>query len=507
MSFEPSALSVFLFITALLSFWLGVYALRQQITPFARYYAGLMFSGTAYALGYSLELCTQDAMHMWAMLRIQYLGIPFVPFFWIGLAWSYLEPRGMPERWRWLLLGISGTLFLAFQSNPLHSAFYTWLEFTRHDGITISHAGKGVFYWLNIAYLNIGTSIGVALLFRAWQQAIPLYRKQALLLLAGSLLPWAFHLLYQLGLSPRGIDMSPFGLAATGAAFAVASLRHRVFNVLPLARDIVFDSIAEGVIVLDSRHCIIDFNRAATRLFPRLGLSLIGANYSTLSDDADFASAISTTKPFVHAADKRHLEIRSYPLQGNSETRVGTALLIQDISEKQILIEELRKLASIDELTQVCNRRHLIELSTREIQLAARHGRPLSVIILDVDDFKAINDRHGHLAGDQMLREVARTLRKQLRTTDILGRYGGDEFIICLPETPGSHAHLIADKLGLACAQECGAHLSFGVADISPSAQNFADLLKNADWALYQSKRAGKNRVTLFDQETRAVTP
>lgn len=507
MSFEPSALSVFLFITALLSFSLGVYALRQQVTPFARYYAGLMFSGTAYALGYSQELSALDAMHMWAMLRIQYLGIPFVPFFWIGLAWSYLEPRGMPERWRWLLLTISGVLFLAFQSNPLHYTFYTWLEFTRHDGVTISHAGKGIFYWLNIAYINIGTSIGVMLLFRAWRQAIPLYRKQALMLLAGSLLPWAFHLLYQFGLSPRGIDMSPFGLAATGAAFAVASLRHRVFNVLPLARDIVFDSIAEGVIVLDSRNCIIDFNRAATRLFPRLGLSLIGANYSTLSDDADFASAISTTKPFVHVTGKRHLEIRSYPLQDTPDSRAGTALLIQDISEKQILIEELRKLATTDELTKVCNRRHLIELSTREIQLAVRHDRPLSVIILDLDDFKAINDRRGHLAGDQMLNEVARTLRKYLRTTDILGRYGGDEFIICLPETSGSHARQIAEKLGQACAQECGAQLSFGVADISKTAGNFADLLKNADWALYQSKRTGKNRVTLFEEQTKPVAP
>lgn len=437
---------------------------------------------------------------MWAMLRIQYLGIPFVPFFWVGLAWSYLEPRGMPDRWKWLLLSLSSLFFFLFQSNPLHLDFYTSLEFSRHDGMTISITRKGLYYWLNIAYLNISTALGVILLFRAWRQAIPLYRKQALMLLAGSLLPWLFHLMYQLGLSPHGIDLSPFGIAATGAAFAVATLRHSVLNILPLARDIVFDSIAEGVIVLDSRHRIIDFNRAATAFFPQLGHGLIGADCSHISDSSDFSHAIQTQKQFIHVSGPKQLEIRRYALNDKRGDIAGAALLIQDISEKQALIEELRKLASIDELTGVYNRRHLIDLSTREVHLARRHRHPLSVIILDLDDFKAINDRNGHLAGDQLLREIASNLRRQLRTTDILGRYGGDEFIITLPETTGINAKLIGEKLIHSCLAECGAKLSLGISDVNGN-ETFNDLLKNADTALYQSKTAGKNRVTLYRQQ------
>lgn len=496
MSLEPAALSVFLFITALLSFWLGVYALRQQATPFARYYAGLMFCATAYAMGYGLELLTQDWQHMWAMLRIQYLGIPFVPFFWVGLAWSYLEPHGMPERWKWLLLSLSATFFLLFQSNPLHETFYTSLEFTHHNGMTISRAGKGVYYWLNIAYLNIGTTFGVMLLFRAWRQSIPLYRKQALALLAGSLLPWLFHLIYQLGLSPYGIDLSPFGIAATGVTFALASLRHKIFNILPLARDIVFDSIAEGVIVLDSRDCIIDFNQAATAFFPELGLERIGTPYTHLAHAAHFSSA--EQGQVTHCTGTQQLEIRRYPLKSRRNTLIGSALLIQDITEKVALFEELHHLATTDELTGVYNRRHLMALSEREIQLAQRHQHALSVIILDLDDFKAINDHRGHQAGDQLLKEVANTLKKRLRATDILGRYGGDEFIITLPETDEAQAFQIAQQLNDSCHEECGATLSMGVARLDTACASFTELLRSADHALYRAKAGGKNQAILY---------
>ena len=85
-----------------------------------------------------------------------------------------------------------------------------------------------------------------------------------MLLLAGSLLPWMFHLIYVMGAAPDGVDIAPFGIAATGVTFAIATLRHRILNIQPLARDLVLDGIAEGVVVLDSKLRIIDFNRAAT---------------------------------------------------------------------------------------------------------------------------------------------------------------------------------------------------------------------------------------------------
>lgn len=497
LAFPP--LAIFLCVTAALCLSLGIHALKQQATAFARNYAGLMFSSTAYTLGYGLELCTPDLAHMQVMLRIQYLGVPFIPYFWIGLAWAYLQPSGMPLRWKSLLLSLSGAVFLVFQTNDLHHLYYTSITYTHDADMSLSILEKGPLYWLNIAYINLGTAIGVLLLFRAWRQTVPLYRQQALMLLGGSLLPWLFHLLYQIGLSPRDIDLSPFGMAAAGIVYALAALRHRVLNILPLARDIVFDSIAEGVVVLDTRRRIIDFNHAATLFYPGLDLSMIGADSSALIDAAVFTAP--DTHPFIDHRDARQLEVHCYPLRDKRGAFLGTALLIQDVSEKLALLDGLRQLASIDELTACSNRRHLIEQSTREVLLASRHPGPLALIILDIDDFKTINDTLGHLAGDEILRKVASILRQRLRSTDILGRYGGDEFIITLPETTGAAAYDIAQTLLAHCQTHCGVSLSLGIAELTPGEKDFNALLKRADLALYQAKSSGKHRTSLYQAD------
>lgn len=491
MPFICSALTVFLLLTALFCLGLGVAALRQPPTHFARYYAGLMLAATAYAAGYGLELAAPDPATMRWMLRIEYLGIPFIPLCWIGLSYAYLEPGGLPPRHRRLLLAVSLAMLAVVQTNDLHHLYYARLDYLRVSGLAIARSVKGPLYWVNIAYLDLGAALGVLLLFRAWRLAIPLYRRQALMLLGGSLLPWAFHLIYQLGGAPLGIDLTPFGIAATGATFAIATLRHRVLSVLPLARDLVLDGIAEGVVVLDSRGRIVDFNRAARELLPGLDLASIGTDGTGLARGGDGAAA-----PVLREVGGRQLEMRVNALQDRHGREIGTVLLIQDVSEKLALIGELRQLATIDSLTGCFNRRHLFELCRHEVRVAQRYRRPLSLIILDLDNFKSVNDNGGHPAGDRLLNRVAATLRSRLRDTDMLGRYGGDEFIVLLPETPGPAALDIAVGLGTLCAGQCGVGLSLGVAELGAGGDQ-DDLLARADGALYQAKHAGKGRAVL----------
>ena len=221
---------------------------------------------------------------------------------------------------------------------------------------------------------------------------------------------------------------------------------------------------------------------------------MIGCDYAQLTDDADIASVDQQ----VIIKNERQLEIRRSELKNRHGHSIGIALLIQDVTEKMAMIEDLRQLAAFDELTGCYNRRHLLELSARALLLAQRYQQPLSLIILDIDDFKKINDLHGHPMGDKLLSHVANTLRYRLRATDILGRYGGDEFIIVLPLTTGPQGFEIAAQLRTSCATECDVQLSLGVAEREPGCVGFDDLLKNADFALYQAKNAGKNRAMLY---------
>lgn len=156
-----------------------------------------------------------------------------------------------------------------------------------------------------------------------------------------------------------------------------------------------------------------------------------------------------------------------------------------------------------DDLTNLYNRRALEELATKEVARARRFGHPLSVVLVDIDKFKQINDTFGHQAGDDVLRKVGRILRLETRVNDFSFRYGGEEFLILLPETPEHHAHVVAEKLRaiierstLLPESEQACTASFGVSTLGAKGE-WQEMLAKADQALYQAKNSGRNRVSL----------
>ncbi|MEN9790762.1 MAG: hypothetical protein RLZZ63_420 [Gemmatimonadota bacterium] len=166
---------------------------------------------------------------------------------------------------------------------------------------------------------------------------------------------------------------------------------------------------------------------------------------------------------------------------------------------RSIIIEQrLSSLALVDGLTGVASRRRVEEVAEGELAMSAS-DRPLSIILLDLDDFKLVNDTHGHNAGDEVLRGVARLLQQRSRLNDTVGRWGGEEFLMVLPDTPATGALELAEALRGRIARQlfegigtCTA--SFGVAESRPG-DVLVDLIARADTALYDAKRAGRNRV------------
>ncbi len=194
-------------------------------------------------------------------------------------------------------------------------------------------------------------------------------------------------------------------------------------------------------------------------------------------------------------------------------------LLCDHLSERAQALNKtltsVRDLANHDDLTGLYNHRHLFGELSLEIERARRHGQPLCGLMIDVDNFKEINERHGHLAGDVVLRECGEIMKHQLRRIDILGRYGGDEFLAILPATSTERAEAVAERLRVAISEHLfmvlknPMHLSVSIGlweldktyEVSP--EGFID---RADRALFRAKRTGRNRVCRFIQETEAVT-
>jgi diguanylate cyclase (GGDEF)-like protein len=182
----------------------------------------------------------------------------------------------------------------------------------------------------------------------------------------------------------------------------------------------------------------------------------------------------------------------------------------QSLEAEKQRAEELKQInttiqqqAITDDLTGLYNRRGLVEFGRREVERALRFSRPLSAIMLDIDRFKLVNDRYGHPLGDIVLRQLSECCRGNVRTIDIVGRYGGEEFFILLPEADLSQAVQVAERLRQLLAEldvqspqgEIRITVSAGVATLTPEVHTLEALIAQTDRELYRAKNAGRNRV------------
>lgn len=189
---------------------------------------------------------------------------------------------------------------------------------------------------------------------------------------------------------------------------------------------------------------------------------------------------------------------------------------IGDINQKKLYeaFEELEKqkaalyqLSIIDHLTQIHNRPYIMKVFENAFATSKRYQQSFSCILLDIDDFKAVNDNYGHPMGDQVLKETAQLIAGQLRETDAVGRYGGEEFLIILPSTSVQEAEQVAEKIRTAVekltigTKNLGITISLGICDSQTDSPKLHDnMLHKVDAALYEAKKSGKNRFVTYQK-------
>jgi two-component system cell cycle response regulator len=195
------------------------------------------------------------------------------------------------------------------------------------------------------------------------------------------------------------------------------------------------------------------------------------------------------------------------PIDGNElQARVRTQIRKKRYTERlRDNVQQSIEMAITDPLTGLYNRRYMESHLATQIEQAAARGKPLTVLVIDIDYFKAINDSHGHDAGDDVLREFATRIRKSIRGIDLACRYGGEEFVVVMPETDMAVGTIVAERLRRRIASEpfsiqqgggsIEVTISIGIATLDTADDNATSVLKRADQALYRAKRDGRNRV------------
>ncbi len=288
----------------------------------------------------------------------------------------------------------------------------------------------------------------------------------------------------------------------------------------------IFNSIRDPFCIFDNEFRIIRVNDAYAQIKKKELSQLIGKKcYEALMDRNTVCESCVVEKTFNSgdpcAKDKQiafekegetWVEIYTYPILDEQRNVTHVIEYTRDITdrkkseeEKRRLIDRLEYLSRTDALTGLINRRALTDNLNYEIDRAKRYSADLALILCDIDNFKEINDTFGHDMGDRALQTLSASLKTMLRKTDIAGRYGGDEFMLILPETALDGAERLADKileevrnavLTFRDGRQVGMSLSIGVSCLSGEKDDLDSLVKRADDAMYRSKTGGRDRFT-----------
>lgn len=460
----------------------------------------------------SLLWINQD--YRFFLAKLQYLAVCFVPVFWLFTALSFAGYSHFVKRWRLFLCVIPViTLVLAF-TNEFHHL--VWASFVVVPGDIRLQIEYGP--WFEVASVYAYTMVLTGTLIMAFR--IGLTRRfwpQLLVAVVAPFVVIGVNLPFIMGWSWLPIDPTPTGFAIANVLHALA-IRKNLFMVLPVARRSTMDSISDGVIVIDDLGKVADRNPAAEKILGAHALQIGNQLSDFLPSDIELDQEIAQE---IRTFDGRWLDLRTTPVIGHDEQVLGQVVLIRDVTVErdtqeslirtqealQTLNKRLAELAQTDELTGLANRRRLFEALESEWARSTRYSRPLSLIVLDFDYFKRVNDQYGHQTGDQVLASVANVLRMIVRPQDLVARQGGEEFAILLPETSGPAAAEVAARIHSALAavkHDAGEGKTFtvtaslGVATRHDGDSNPDTLMAHADQAMYHSKNNGRNRVSVY---------
>jgi diguanylate cyclase (GGDEF)-like protein/PAS domain S-box-containing protein len=273
----------------------------------------------------------------------------------------------------------------------------------------------------------------------------------------------------------------------------------------------ILESVSAGIVVIDpENHSIVDINPVALQMIGRERREVIGHVchlYICPAEQGkcpitDLGQSMDNAERVLLDHEGHEIPILKTVVKVRLNGRLHLLESFLDITRLKELEGKLKRLAATDSLTGLLNRRHLLSKLSQEMERAARYNEPLSLLMLDVDHFKSINDRFGHPAGDQALRHLADHLLKNKRGSDLAGRLGGEEFALVLVETDLETANKVAERLrcGLAAmtvrnnGQEFSFTVSVGVAQFAGSDEDIESLMKRADRALYQAKEQGRDQ-------------
>lgn len=494
-------------------------------------------------------------------LQLLYVKMSFVSLSLLGAGWLLLtvfltgNADKLGKKRLFLLFVPAVIAAIGLILNPFHS-----FVLPLNNGYI--HRTYGPLFWLMIIILLSYFFTSLSFLYRAIHspKTVMAVKRQVKIILWGIFVLALFalsDLLLNVVLSywlPIIPGLTSIGIFLSDLFFIFAIKRYNVFDLVTIAHEDMINTIPYGILVLDENETIIEANKAL-RYFVDLcvgdhfdmeefleSVRITGNIKEFMDNYTQGENSCSHIEIIVERDTTNHFILQVSPIMVSGYLQIGRTITFQDVTQMRNLVKEMNQqneilqarnhsLASIrdelsktnqmleemaltDSLTKCYNRRYLMQHLTHEVMTNIRYKTPFSLILIDIDFFKSVNDRYGHVIGDEVLFRTAQTVKKTIRSTDILARYGGEEFMIYLPHTDCQLAHHLAERMRSSVnsnegmVEESNVSLSITISVGVLSIEDFDDqhipdnpegyliqLFGAVDKALYKAKQNGRNRI------------
>lgn len=436
--------------------------------------------------------------------KIEYLGANTTAPLLLLFFFNYPSALFRLKKFQYALLFFIPVITIAAaMTNEWHYLF--WTGFTSLPAIPNGYEfHHGFFYWLALAFNYSCGTFAFVRIAKNIVQFRGVYRLQSITLLSVSIFPFVAGLAYSLNSNPfPGLDILPLAFSLSGAGIVVSVAFLRLFDLVPVGRSMLVENMQDGLIVVNQSLQVVDINPAARRLLEPIRLN-VGESIAKAGDV--LASHFVKTGPRIEiewrSDPAHHLELTTSPLIDPLGNQVGTMGILRDITDICAMRQRLLDMATHDPLTGLPNRSLFYDHFNLALANARRDHKKFSILYLDLDRYKSVNDNMGHLVGDEVLIEVAVRLRSSLRAGDTVARFGGDEFAILLWDiNDRSDAIQVSEKLLNALRKpfqlidggQVNMSASIGIVLCPDHGTEMRELMKRCDEALYRAKEKGRN--------------
>ena len=495
-----------------LLFTVMFYALRNRDIPGSKAYVLQIVCVTIWSIGSLFEMLCQTEQSMLFWRNFEQVGVFLIP---VACLYFAIDYAGYDRFKKYIpLLSILPVVAILL----IFTDSYTHLMRTSYTVIYNPLFGSALSVkqtllgMILVAYNYFLVLIALIVLWAFSRKVSRNQRRQVLLVLFATALVFILAFIKTLFFEGTAVNIPVVTMYLPGGLILFYNLyRNKFFKLSPIAREKVFDVIEIGIIVTQDNGNIVDINPFALHIMqfclnaktPSPGMEIrelfrAYPEWNSLLDN----NLQGTLEIEVQGEDICYVEVRVYPLQSNSGRPIGAVSLLRDVTQLRKQEFALRTRAETDFLTSLMNRDSFLREFDNMVQGTNAAGLPVSVLMMDFDKFKAINDTYGHDAGDRVLVSVAEMLRSTLRQGDAIARIGGDEFAAVLPNVDKQEAALIAERIIQTAGERLIAvdaqtsiplKLSIGICDNS-EINSAREMLKRADKAMYASKSGAISR-------------